>query len=285
VVDQRFRGLKRMTLNNCNEDWSYIVERTDYLLFRSAGVPAPRANNATVSVNGELYGLYANVEAEDKTFLSRWFADNDGNLYESTGPDFEPGRDDDFELETNELANDRTNLQALITAIDTSTPDTFVDDVGAYLDIDAFLTFAALEGITNQWDGYCYGLWGRNNFRIYDDPTTGRFYFMPWGVDDALAGLGGEDWLSIYASEGIILTRCLESPACRDSFDTRVAEMVDLFESLDLPALAETYTAQVTEDAYADPRREFDEGNFDYTSELVHSFLVERPDVVRAELP
>jgi hypothetical protein len=61
-------------------------------------------------VNGQAYGLYANVEAEDKTFLRRWFTSDDGNLYEEGQTDFVSGAEQTFDLETNETANDRSDL-------------------------------------------------------------------------------------------------------------------------------------------------------------------------------
>ena len=91
-----------------------------------AGLPAPRCNSALVYVNGEFYGVYANVEAEDKTFLSRWFASNDGNLYEEGQVDFVPGAEVEFDLETNETANDRTDLMQLIAAVDSASDATFL---------------------------------------------------------------------------------------------------------------------------------------------------------------
>ncbi len=69
VPDRTFRGLERMTWNNMMEDPSFIAERLSYLVFRTAGLPAPRANSALVYVNGAYYGVYTNLETEDKTFL------------------------------------------------------------------------------------------------------------------------------------------------------------------------------------------------------------------------
>ena len=49
-------------------------------LFRDAGVAAPRANLATVYINGEYRGVYTNVESEDLAFIARHFEDTTGNL-------------------------------------------------------------------------------------------------------------------------------------------------------------------------------------------------------------
>ena len=52
VEGQRFLGLKRMTLNNGVLDKASMVERLSYMVFRNANLPASRANNAEVHVNG-----------------------------------------------------------------------------------------------------------------------------------------------------------------------------------------------------------------------------------------
>jgi hypothetical protein len=46
-----------------------------------------------VYVNGKAFGVYANLETEDKPFLRRWFASDDGNLYEEGQRDFAALRD------------------------------------------------------------------------------------------------------------------------------------------------------------------------------------------------
>ena len=54
VPNQIFRGLRRLTLNNMIEDATFLAERLAYHVFRAAGLPAPRANSALVTVNGSL---------------------------------------------------------------------------------------------------------------------------------------------------------------------------------------------------------------------------------------
>jgi spore coat protein CotH len=113
VKGQRFFGLKRMTLNNNVQDPSSLSQPLSYRVFRELGLPAPRCNSALVFVNGEYYGVYSNVETEDKVFLKRWFSSNDGNLYEENGIDLVAGAAALFNLETNEKQDNRSDLEAL----------------------------------------------------------------------------------------------------------------------------------------------------------------------------
>jgi len=285
VPGQTFRGLRRMTLNNALEDPSFVAERLTYLAFRAAGAPAPRCNNAVVTVNGELYGVYVNLETEDKTFLARWFASNNGNLYEELGAELLPGNEAMWDLETNELANDRSDLTALFAAIESARDDTLLADLEPVLDTAAFLRYSALEGIVNQWDGYAYTRFGPNNFRLYHDPSTGKFSFLPWGMDMAMKGYGGDAYLDLRDARGLILARCLGAAACRASYRATVTQMVTMFEALDLPGQAQAFRAQLAADIAADPRMEVDRATSGAVFDEVRSFVQGRPADVRAAMP
>lgn len=50
-LDQTWNGLKELTLNNAVQDQSKIAERVGYKMYRMAGVLAPRANTARVSLH------------------------------------------------------------------------------------------------------------------------------------------------------------------------------------------------------------------------------------------
>lgn len=285
VPGQTFRGLRHMNLNNALEDPSFIAERMVYATFRAAGLPAPRCNNAVVTVNGELYGVYVNVETEDKTFLRRWFASDDGNIYEEAGVDFTVGSETTWELETNETVNDRSDLIALIAAIDAASDDTLLEDLAGVLDTTRFLRYCALEGIVNQWDGYAYTHYGPNNFRVYAEPGGGLFNLIPWGMDMAMKPVDGQTYVPIYDARGMLLQRCLAGASCRAAYEATVREMTDLFEAQGFPAIVDTYRAQILADVLADPRREVDQFTYDTFHGIVRDFVTERPASVRAELP
>lgn len=270
VDDQTFHGLKRLTLNNAFEDPSFVAERLAYDVFRAAKLPAPRCNNALLYVNGSFYGVYVNVEAEDKTFLSRWFASNDGNLYEEGQKDFVPGAETAFNLETNETRNDRSHLQQLIAAIQSATNGaTFLDDIGAHLDTAQFLRFTAAEAAVNQWDMYGYTVFYVNNLRIYDDPTSRKFAFIPWGMDMSMKPFrdSRKPFIGLYSlarqgdrangpiTAGLVLQRCLQSAPCKTAYATAVREIIGVYEGLNLEAKAMAYYAQIRDQVMLDTRK------------------------------
>jgi spore coat protein CotH len=260
VPQQAFRGLRRLTLNNLFEDPSFIAERLAYDVYRAAGVPAPRCNSALVYVNGTFYGVYANVESEDKTFLRRWFTNADGNLYEEGQEDFVPGAETAFNLETNETANDRSDMVALIAAVQGATdPATFLADIAGSLDTARFLRFTAVEAAVNQWDMYAYTVFYPNNFRIYHDPVSATFHFIPWGHDMSMKPFrdSGKPFVRLFqlarqgdrsngtVTAGLLLRRCLESPGCEAAYRAAVADVIEIYEGLDLEATAARYYNQI----------------------------------------
>ena len=96
LVDKngRFRGLRRLNLEFFDGDEAPIRDRVGMWAMREAGIDAPRVNHARVFKDGQLLGLYQNIESVDKEFLEDHFgADDTGNLWESAS-----------DLKTNEAA-------------------------------------------------------------------------------------------------------------------------------------------------------------------------------------
>ena len=298
VNDQAFRGLRRLTLNNMVEDPSFLAERLAYHVYRAASVPAPRCNSALVYLNGEFYGVYANVEAEDKTFLRRWFSNVEGNLYEEGQEDFVPGAEVLFDLETNQDANDRSDLANLIAVVQAAEPDRFLEDLETALDTEQFLRFTAAEAAVNQWDMYAYTMFWPNNFRLYNDPTSNQFVFLPWGMDMSMKpfrdstrkhlpifGISHQgDRASGPVSAGLIFQRCLASTHCKARYAQAVAEIVDVFEQAGLEQLAVRYYDQIKSQIELDTRQEFTSAQRERGYQGLLSTIRERPAAMAAEL-
>ncbi len=171
--------MERMTLNNSIQDPSMVNTCLTYQVFAAAGSPSPRCNFATVSVNGKNLGLYVHVEEIKPPFLGRHFDSAAGNLYEGTVSDFTPEFRGTIEKKTNEDANDWSDIDAVVAALqDPSAAG--LEALAAIVDLDRFLSFWATEVLVGHWDGYTGD---RNNYHFYREPD-GPFVFIPWGVDD-----------------------------------------------------------------------------------------------------
>ena len=134
-------------------------------------------------MNGQNVGTYVDVEEVRKPLLGRSFSDTSGNLYEGTFSDFHPALINTFEMQSNEDTNDGSDIRAVLNALRVSDSQ-LLNTLGALVDLDAFMTFWAMEGLIGHWDGYSSN---RNNFYLYRHPTSAKFYFIPWGADMILA--------------------------------------------------------------------------------------------------
>ena len=177
--DAGIEGLTNLTFNNNQQDVGLMSQFMGYALFNAAGSPAPRCAYAKVTVNGKNLGVYSHVETVRRSFLRRAFGTDDGTLYEGPYVDFHEGWLGSFERKTGKDGPGREKIQQLIEVLE-SKDRNIEGAIGELVDLDAFYTFWAVEGLLGFWDGYSGN---NNNFFIYLNPDTDKFHFLPWGAD------------------------------------------------------------------------------------------------------
>jgi hypothetical protein len=231
---ERFRGLKKMTLNNMIEDPSMTHETLSYAAFRAAGVPASRTGFAYLRVNGEAFGVYLNVETLDEVSLERLFGSFDKttqHLYEGEdGHDVKPGEAGAFEIDEGEETS-RADLEALIEAVNSPGLEPWSTRVEATADLQEMTKMWAVEKYVGHWDGYSgkAGEHQPNNYYLFSDPL-GRFQMLPWGTDETWSF---EHEVSFDGPGGVMFNFCLEDPTCAAMYREAVEEVVAEVEALD----------------------------------------------------
>ena len=176
---QHVSGVRRMTLNNNRQDPSNVLQCLAYQIFADAGVATPMCGLAQLTVNGEDMGVYTTLETYDRDFLARHFPSAAGKLYEGQLSDFRMNWVETFENKLQDTFDDRHELYEVARALRADDED-LLDLLEPLIDIDAYLSFWAAESLMGHWDGYNGN---QNNFFIYLEPTTKKFYFIPWGTD------------------------------------------------------------------------------------------------------
>lgn len=198
VEGQKLDGLTMLNFNCGVSDPARTREVLSYAVFRDAGVPAPRAATAelTLTVPGkydkEYVGVYTVVEEVNKGFLKRHFKDGTGMLLKPEG--LQGGL-------THQGTNWKTyearyrpkgpptdeQKQRLIDftkLISSGSDEEFAREIGSYLDVEAFLRFIAANALLANLDSY---LGFGHNYYLYLVPKTKRFVFIPWDLDLSLA--------------------------------------------------------------------------------------------------
>lgn len=251
ISGQTILGLKKLTLNNMVQDPSMLHEAVGYRLFRGVGVAAPRVGYTNVSINGNEYGLHANVETPDKVMLPRWYGvGQTTHLYEgSYWMDAVPDQVNNFEID--EGNDTRTDLIALTNA-NALTGAAWWSAIQPLADLDQMTTMWATEFYLGHWDGYATRIW--NNYYLHSTPD-GKFTMLPWGLDQILYE---EISYDVAPDNAIMVKRCLAVKACKDLFAENLVEVRDRAVALNLPAMTTAVGNAIDDAVYADPRREVD---------------------------
>lgn len=87
-----YYGLDKLCLNNLIQDNTCMKDFLVYQLMGKFGAASPLCSYVSVSVNGELWGLYLAVEGVEDAFLRRNYGSGHGNLYKPDSMSFGGGR-------------------------------------------------------------------------------------------------------------------------------------------------------------------------------------------------
>jgi len=184
---QTFFGMDKIHLNNSVQDGYYFNEIIGYHLFHQAGLPAARFIHVRVELNGRKVGMYLLKEGYDKTFLKRNFENDSGNLYDGG---FLVDIDGPLKQDSGS-GKDRKDIQPLLAACREPDAKKRWELLNKHLDVDRFISLAVMEVLLCDWDGYVRN---RNNYRLYHDPKTDKFVFIPHGKDQLFGNPGDGLW-------------------------------------------------------------------------------------------
>ena len=260
--DSVSRGLRQLTLRNLQEDPAVVRQCLAFEVFSRADYPASRCSFAEVRVNDESLGLYVNVETVNEQMLARHFDDPTGDLYFGETVDFEPVTEPFIRNLARDEPQGRDALEALVDAIALEDDTEFLENIESLVDLERFYRFWALETLLGHWDGYAQAA---NNFFAYVDPSTGRFVFLPWDLDQTFEAV--PPWQPNHGAAvmatGRLANRLYHVPQARERYREELADLLE--EVWDVPRLlsrVDTLAAHVeTADAMElEALREFIEG-------------------------
>lgn len=216
VKEQEFHGRGRILLNNSQQDPTYLSEAIGGEIFRAAGVPAAKVTFARVEMNGRDLGLYVVAEAANKDFLSQHFKKAKGNLYEGSNNDVT----DKLEKDGGDSSTEQADLRALANA--SKEPDLAQrwKKLSTALDIERFITFAAVEVLIGHHDGYTMD---KNNYRIYHDPASEQMVFLPHGLDQLFVKT---DEPLIPEWKGLVARAVLSTPSGQQKYLERMSGLM-----------------------------------------------------------
>lgn len=250
---KKFYGVEKLNLNGEHNDPSIMRAKMMWDILRSWGIPAPRVNHVRLFINDVYYGLYLNVEHIDEEFLKDRYDNNDGNLYKCTYPadlkylssdpnayKLNNGSGRVYELQTNETADDYSDLANFIDILNNKPNSDLICELGEVLNIYDYLKIAAADIFCGNWDGYIFN---NNNFYLYHNIETDKLEYIPYDTDNTF----GIDWFNIdWAERNIynwekdgttrpLYTRMMDHPELRKQFTYYAKQLIE--EELDIDAI------------------------------------------------
>ncbi len=255
----RYKGQRKVALDAPYYEPTVLKNRlANWFLFR-AGLQGACTNNAALTVNGEYYGLYANMEEMDHEFLERTFGDDaaDGDLWKyGTVLDNHEGEDvDTTRIEAFWASYDPASTTAL------GDPEQWIDEWAA-------------EAVLPDGDGYwCCG----HNYYLYDHPERG-FLWIPWDKDGTFDWIGADTdpgliWYPTYTPHMAFLRSDRE---WEDRYVDRVAALSELYGDDEMQAQYAAWVEQTEPWGAHDPHRYYDDATYLYWVEDLRTFLPTR---------
>ncbi len=294
----KYQGVKELNLNGQHNDPTMVREKLFYEVWNAAGLPPRRASFSKLYINNRYYGLYTSIEEMDDEWLKKAYGkDNDtGNLYKCTYPadlkyindmqaNYKAVRANTttagraYDLKTNELADDYSDLVTLIKKGNQSTTANIATELSSILDIDKMLKAYAVELMLGHWDDYAYN---KNNYFLYHNPESKLFEFISYDADNTFGvDWVGKDWglRAVYTwhtpANGILIDNILKVPFYKNIFSNHLKNLMGNIltpSSMNtrIDSLHEQVRAAATEDTYRTKDYGFTmaqfNDNFNYTA-------------------
>lgn len=198
--DHEYEGYTDIKLSNGTNDPSFLREVLSYQILRQY-MDAPLSNYANVYVNGNLLGLYSNVESISRKFIGSRFGSKENAFFECSppagaGPQSTDlpnlvylGEDSTAYYEAYELKSD-AGWGELIDLCDTLA--NYTAAIEEILDVDRALWMLAFNNVLVNLDSYTGGF--SQNYYLYRS-DNGRFLPVVWDLNESfgqfsMTGLG-----------------------------------------------------------------------------------------------
>jgi hypothetical protein len=274
VKDQNVGGYRTLNLLNSNQDPTFM-RSVLFMHIAREYIPAPKANFVRVVINGENWGIYANVQQFNKDFLKENYKDTTGSRWkipqgraglEFLGEDAANYRRI-YELKTKEDPAEWNALIGMTKVLNQTPPEQLEKALAPLLDIDSALRFLALDNGLVNGDGY----WTRgSDFSMYRD-ASGKFHVVPHDTNEtfSFAGAGGrgrgapttvgggvDPLIGLTDATKPLRSKLLSIPALRDRYMSYVREIgTKWLDWKTLGPIVERHRALIEDDVRRDTRK------------------------------
>ena len=320
IPGQDLDGYQTLNLNNAFQDPSFLREFL-YLKHIRQHIPAALASFVHLTINGEDWGLYVNVQQMNKDYLEEWFLSNDGNNWRADSPGGFTGGGGggpggggggpggggggpnwgDGTAALNYNGPDSTDYNEYYMLKSTSevdpwarlihtcdvlnnTPIDALEVLAAdVLDLDRVMWFLACENAFGDDDSYIYK--GKMDYYVYWDEVTGRMTPLEYDGNSVLVN-DSDDWGAFYHADDEnypLLHKLMQVPALRQRYLAHLRTV--MASGLDLmasQAFLDEWAAFIDAAVASDPKKIYSYNNFLGEVEALQTHLTARVNALMA---
>lgn len=300
-ANQDLMGYSTLNFNNSAFDHTFIRE-VFYLHQIRNHIPAAKANYIRLSINGQDWGLYPNVQQINRTYLSEWFLSNDGSNWRADRPKGStgfPGGWGDGTAAMNYLGSDTTKYQTYYTlkssnqdkpwdilvatcnALNNTSIAELPTVLPAYLDIDRTLWFLACEIAFTDDDGYVFK--GKMDYFVYYEPETGRMTPLEFDGNTVMESRN-VNWSPFYNETKAnypLLNKILAVPQWRQRYLAHMRTVISaLLDPASCNRIMDSYKAQIDTIVQRDPKKIYSYNQFVTGIESLKTLIANRRNVL-----
>jgi len=292
-------GYSTMNLNNAFQDESFLRE-VMYTYSIRRHIPGLKANFSQLTINGQDWGLYPNVQQLNKDLYSDWFTSNDGVSFRAQGvsggggpgggPQWGDGttalnyrsNPNDYQtyyvLKYSDYANPYDELATLCDKLNNTSLADLEDTMKVYMDLDRTLWFLASEIAFTDDDGYVYK--GKQDYYVFKEQATGQFVPMEFDGNSPMAMNKAAAWSPFHNENKVnypLLNRLLQVPSIRQRYLAHMRTIIA--EELDQTAFETRlnyYVSLIDTAVQSDPKKLYSYNDFTSEVNVLKNFVSTR---------
>jgi hypothetical protein len=291
---QTLMGYKSLNLHNCYKDESFMRE-VFYENRIKNHIPAAKAAFARLFINGENWGLYANVQQINKFFFKQWYLSSKGTSWRAERDDGQWAPDGNGKSALNYLGTDTVLYQEeydlkftdkaspwndLLSACDALNNPPLPDLPGSLppvLDIDRALWFLASEILFADDDSYVQK--GRVDYYFYWEKETGRI--APQEYDgNGVMNPDNLTWSPFYHEENVnypLMNRLFSVPEYRQRYLAHLRTLIkEYFTPSSADSIIDSYKTLIDTIVQNDSKKLYTYQDFLDEIPLLKTFISDR---------
>lgn len=280
-------GYESLNFNNCFLDPTYLREML-YLHLSRKHLPSAKANYIKLSLNGQDWGLYGNVQNLDGEYLKEWFLSNKGTRWraERTGG-FTPGMGGgggfgagksslnylgtdtalyvpNYTLKKTYKPNPWDDLRDVCDKLGNTPAAVLEDTLKKYLDLDRTLWFLAHEILFTDDDSYVFK--GGMDYFLYWDEATHRMTPLEYDGNTCIDLTKASSWSPFYRetdTKYALMNKLFPVPGIRQRYLAHVRTLIaDSFDPIRNDSLIDAYYTKINDLVQADPKKVYTYNQF-----------------------